>query len=92
MSFFIKLKSAERSADFFILCGFLAAFWPSVVHLYADENQSAASASNCDNPVSFIFTTHGCLLFKPHADLTAAERTARAVRALNHEAAEIVNV
>ena len=43
---------------------FLAAFWLSVVHLYADENQTTTSASKCDSPCIFCeniiknFTDH----------------------------------
>jgi hypothetical protein len=44
------LKSAEFSADFFILCGFLDALFASGVPLYADEAKITPSASEWLQP------------------------------------------
>ena len=43
-------KTAEKSAVFFILCGFLAALSLSGVPPYADENEITSSASESSQP------------------------------------------
>ena len=55
-------------ANFNFYVYFLAAFWLSAVHLYADENQTTTSASKCDSP----FRNIGAFMGVEHTGLTVA--------------------